>query len=214
MEKLLAAMFVALLMVGCGGDGKSESDGFESNQTAPETPPETNQSSAEISPIKSSEIAKIDLDDNETLDKIIADAIEFDKLQEREERKRAEEIERQYGKIIAEAIDWGKLQERGEEGEELYYAPNQQTPYTGSAKYMHDNGQVDGLLQFKDGKKDGLWTGWHPNGQKAFEENYKDGKRDGLWTGWYFNGQKRREINWKDEKMISEKEWDEDGNPK
>ena len=34
-------------------------------------------------------------------------------------------------KIIAEAIDFDTLQERGKKGEELYYASNEQTPYTG-----------------------------------------------------------------------------------
>ena len=71
MKKLLTAMFVALLMVGCGGP---------------------------------------DLDDKET-------------------RNRS----------IAEAIDAEKLQWRGEEGEELYYAPNKQTPYSGWMKGMYDN---------------------------------------------------------------------------
>ena len=81
MRKLLAATFVALLMVGCGDP---------------------------------------DLDDPETL-----------------------------AKTITEAIDFNKLQKRGE----LFYAPNQQTPYTGRAKYMHDNGQIKALGQFKDGKR-------------------------------------------------------------
>ena len=51
MKKLLAAMFVALLMVGCGGDGKSGSDSPESNQTTAETPP-----------VKSPEVAKVVID--------------------------------------------------------------------------------------------------------------------------------------------------------
>ena len=127
--------------------------------------------------------------------------------------------------IIAEAIDRDALQERGEEGEELYYAPNEQTPYTGWAKGMYDNGQVRQLGQFKDGKQDGLatrWyengqkmgevisykdgkvtgllTLWHENGQKKSDINYKDGKFDGLWVNWYENGQKRSEANWKDGK--------------
>jgi len=57
MKKLLVAMFVALLMVGCGGDGKLGSDSSESNQ-----------SSAEIPPVKSSEVAKIDLNASRTPD--------------------------------------------------------------------------------------------------------------------------------------------------
>jgi len=36
---------------------------------------------------------------------------------------------------------------------------------------------------------------------------------DGLLTGWYDNGQKRSELNYKDGEKISEKKWDEDGNP-
>ena len=84
MSKLLAAMFVALLMVGCGDP---------------------------------------DLDDKETLDG-----------------------------IIAEAIDKDKLQRRSKKGETLYHATSQQTPYTGWAKLMYDNGRVNGLLQYKDGK--------------------------------------------------------------
>ncbi len=85
--------------------------------------------------------------------------------------------------IIAEAIDFNKLQKRGE----LFYAPNQQTPYTGRAKYMHSDGRV--LGQYRDGKPDGLWAGWYSNGLKSFEHTYKAGK---LWTtdGWQPNGEK------------------------
>ena len=40
---------------------------------------------------------------------------------------------------------------------------------------MHDNGKVYTLGHFKDGKQEGLATGWHENGQKAGEITYKDG---------------------------------------
>ncbi len=132
MKKLLAAMFVALLMVGCGSP---------------------------------------DLDDKETFDG-----------------------------IIAEAIDEDKLQKRGEKGEELRYAPNEQTPYTGWAKTRYDNGQVGVLQQYKDGKPDGLSTYWYESGRKGAEGNFKDGKKDGLFMEWYENGQKRFEKNWKNGK--------------
>jgi antitoxin component YwqK of YwqJK toxin-antitoxin module len=158
-------------------------------------------------------LAKIDLGDTETLDK-----------------------------IIAEAIDSEKLQKRGEEGEELRYAPDQNTLYTGWSKEMHDNGQMNLLYQYKDGKRDGLVTRWYSNGQKMGEGNFKagklmtavgwmpngeksetdvvkgngvvvdynengteksryifkDGKMDGLITGWSENGQKSSEITYKD----------------
>ena len=125
----------ALLMVGCGVDEESGSDGSESNQTSAETPP-----------AKTAQDDKINLDDPETLDK-----------------------------IIAEAIDRDKLQKRGTKGEELY-APNEQAAYTGWVKLMYPNGQIMILGQIKDGKQDGLVTKWYENGQKRQEENYKDYK--------------------------------------
>ena len=92
-------------------------------------------------------------------------------------------------KIIAEAIDDEKLQKRGEEGEELRYAPDQNTLYTGWSKEMHDNEQINLLYQYKDGKRDGLVTRWYSNGQKMGEGNFKAGK---LMTavGWMPNGEK------------------------
>ena len=146
MKELLYVFSIALLIVGCG-----------------ESPYDS---------IKSTESSKsIDLDDPEALDK-----------------------------IIAEAIDKDKLQLRGKEGEELDYAPNGQTPYTGWVKTMWGDGQVKTLIQRKDGKKDGLATSWHENRQKKFSVNFKDGKRVGLANGWYDNGQKGAEGNYKDGK--------------
>ena len=55
-------------------------------------------------------------------------------------------------KIIAEAIDKDKLQRRGKEGEALFYGRNQQTPYSGWAKRKNRNGRIEWLIQYKDGK--------------------------------------------------------------
>jgi len=152
MKKLLAATFVALLFVGCGGDDVENSFGWSDAN-------------------KPASTGGIDLDDNET-----------------------------RNRIIAEAIDSGKLQMKGEEGDQLFYAPNQQTPYTGWAKRMHDNGQVERLAPIKDGKLDGLLTEWDEDGQKREERNYKDGNANGLLTNWHKNGQKARKGNYKDGK--------------
>ena len=143
MKKLLAAMFVALLMAGCGG-GDPGSDSSESNQSSAET---------------------INLDDNET-----------------------------RNRIIAEAIEEKKLKWMWSYAKDVWYAPNQQRPYTGWVKRMWvSNGQLSWLAQYKDGKQDGLATWWYENGQKKLEMNYKDGKRHGLWTEWYGNGEKSLE---------------------
>ena len=59
----------------------------------------------------------------------------------------------------------------------------------GNVYQMSDDIKVP-LGKMKNGKKDGLWTGWDDNGQKKSEGTFKDGKWDGLWTLWYDNGQK------------------------
>ncbi|MFT5412542.1 MAG: hypothetical protein ACI9NC_005291 [Verrucomicrobiales bacterium] len=60
-------------------------------------------------------------------------------------------------KILGEAILRDTLEERGPEGEKLFYAPGSQTPYTGWAKRMHDNGKLKSLGYSKDGKQEGVW---------------------------------------------------------
>jgi antitoxin component YwqK of YwqJK toxin-antitoxin module len=127
-----------------------------------------NQSSADPPDAKPAQVGKIDLNDPKT-------------------RK----------KIVAKAVKGKKLQFRGKTGEELAYAPNQQKPYTGWKKWIHDNGRLVGLSQFKNGKLDGLRTWWYPNGRKKAERTYKDGK---LWTAvrWKPNGEKCPVTNLKD----------------
>lgn len=67
-------------------------------------------------------------------------------------------------KILEKALSEKDLQERGPEGDKLYYAPNNQAPYTGWLKMMYETGQVELLAHFEDGKQDGLAVGlrWPP----------------------------------------------------
>jgi formylglycine-generating enzyme required for sulfatase activity len=105
-------------------------------------------------------------------------------------------------KIVAEAIDMKELELRGESPELVLYVPGKETPYTGWGKQMYDNGQVEFLNHYKDGKHDGLVTWWYINGHgRRWEANYKDGKQDGLATEWYMNGQRKTESTWKDGKL-------------
>ena len=83
---------------------------------------------------------------------------------------------------------------------------------------IHFDESTDKLKSnLKDGKPDGLWTEWYENGQKwtegnwESEENWKDGKMDGLWLKWHKNGQKAGEANFNDGKIVSQKDWDEEG---
>jgi len=137
--------------------------------------------------------------------------------------------------ILAEATDLAKLQKRGGSGKELLFKPNEQSPFTGWGKKIYSNGQVRELVQFEEGKKNGVQTCWYQNGQKNYERNYlegkyngqytdwhyngqkkvqryhKNGKEDGMWTEWYENGQKSLLANWKDGLLISAEVWKPNG---
>lgn len=88
-------------------------------------------------------------------------------------------------KILAEAMDWDSLQKRGKEGEELYYAPNQQTPFTGWAKTMYENGQVSSLKEIQNGIPKNLGAYWDSDGGRLSERTN---------TTFYDNGKKREEL--------------------
>ncbi|MCP4922865.1 MAG: toxin-antitoxin system YwqK family antitoxin [bacterium] len=137
-----------------------------------------------------------------------------------------------------EGVNKKELEERlfGEDGFTTYYKGSD-TLYTGKAFGLHENGQKRWDLNYKNGKRDGLWVAWHENGQKSSEYTYKDGKEDGLATMWYSNGQKegeinykggkpdglrvawhengqkREETNYKDDEIVSEKFWNSKGEP-
>jgi antitoxin component YwqK of YwqJK toxin-antitoxin module len=81
----------------------------------------------------------------------------------------------------------------------------------GLSTEWYENGQRKLEGTYKDGERDGLWTWWYEDGQKRSEGPYKDGKPDGLHVQWYENGKKRGEGTFKDGKIISQKEWNEDG---
>ena len=108
-------------------------------------------------------------------------------------------------------IDAEKLQKRGDG---IYYAINEEEPYSGKVVEFYDRGRKKSEQTFKNGKFHGLTTTWDFHGQKKSEvgyENgmksgpyriwygkgqlevegtYKDGKEDGKWVFWYFGGQR------------------------
>jgi antitoxin component YwqK of YwqJK toxin-antitoxin module len=79
----------------------------------------------------------------------------------------------------------------------------EEKPFTGVAVWKHENGLKRSESIWKDGKRDGLSTGWHKNRQKHFEAIYKDGKMHGLHTIWYENGQKSGESTHKDGNLVT-----------
>ncbi len=100
-------------------------------------------------------------------------------------------------KIVSEAIDVEQLETGGKCCEEMCYAPNQETPYSGWGKFVRLNGEVGFLGHYKEGLEDGIWIYYYGNWRKKLEANYKQGK---LVTSeaWKPNGKKCPLTNVKD----------------
>ncbi|MDP6374897.1 MAG: toxin-antitoxin system YwqK family antitoxin [Pseudomonadales bacterium] len=80
----------------------------------------------------------------------------------------------------------------------VVYLRNQQVPFTGESLCTYENGQKKSEVNYKDGKKYGIWTYWFDNGRKFQEGIYKNGKLDGKLFRWFPNGQTASEKNYKD----------------
>ncbi len=102
--------------------------------------------------------------------------------------------------VESKEVSIKSLQKRGEHGNQLYYLPNQDVPFTGQAVAKWPDGKKMTEISYKDGKRHGLKAHWFKSGQKLSEINYKYGKRHGLLSMWYENGQWRRKVNYVDGK--------------
>ena len=71
-----------------------------------------------------------------------------------------------------------------------WYKKGEQEPYSGQVFSLYDDGENKYVGTLKDGRQDGLQIEWYENGQMKSEGTFKDGK------------------------LISKKEWNEDGSPK
>ena len=148
-------------------------------------------------------------------------------------------------KIIDTAIHKNNLRTEGIGHNEVIYPINGKEPYKGWAKSFYSNGILSGLYFYENGKiilncdyyesgkrkfqiqkkhhsgenfnvtlwhpngrkkaegimtdegfEDGLFIGWHENGTKRSERNFTNGKRDGIDIQWHSNGQIERKSTW------------------
>jgi len=108
-------------------------------------------------------------------------------------------------------INSGKLQERNG----IYYAINEEDPYSGTVIDMYENGQMNLKKSFKDGILDGTYKSWFRDGQKHYTKKYSKGKPDGVFIEWTSDGQKISEISYKDGVLSgSYRTWYENGQKK
>jgi antitoxin component YwqK of YwqJK toxin-antitoxin module len=122
------------------------------------------------------------------------------------------------GKVFVE----GQFRRGRQHGEWKYYYDNGQLNRVATYKDGKPDGprevfRADGTLWakrgFKDGRRDGEWITYDNTGQKPIaEEHYDNGKPDGVWKYWYPNGQLRQQISLKQGKKHGPSmEWDENG---
>jgi antitoxin component YwqK of YwqJK toxin-antitoxin module len=146
--------------------------------------------------------------------------INIEKEDQKEQRELPKSLsDAEVERLLKEAADFASLEERGG----LYYQTNESEPFSGWTKrigqgrlqvrgFRRTGEHVEVLAQFKDGKQDGLYLGWHENGQKSAELIFKNGKPDGLATEWHENGQKGAEATYKYDKMYGlSTAWHENG---
>jgi antitoxin component YwqK of YwqJK toxin-antitoxin module len=81
--------------------------------------------------------------------------------------------------------------------------------FSGWRRIDHANGKLSSLSQFRDGRLDGLQTGWHENGKKRIRIRMKDGRPQGLSTAWDENGSKIYEFRYNLDAKIFR--WHENG---
>ena len=114
---------------------------------------------------------------------------------EDEAKAQTKQIGLDYHTIILNAVDQGDMGDN----------------YTGWGKSMDNDGQIANLVQYKNGKRDGLSFYWHKNGQKLQEGNYKEGKRDGFQTYWFEDGLISSRSIFRDGKIMSGVSWKPNG---
>ena len=83
------------------------------------------------------------------------------------------------------------------------YGDKRETKIIGNRKYvtiLYEDGNKKCKKEYKDGKFEGKWIGWHRDGTNQYEGEYKDGKQEGKWIWWWENGNKECEGEYKNGK--------------
>ena len=209
MKAMLFAMFVALLVVGCGEEE------VLSNKTAEDGP--SCEACADCcdcemeTPSKVTETSKEAQEKNPT--KIPNREVSIDELEKRKGTWYAKgEAEPFTGTEIGYYEDGSKSRE----------VPLVDGRTQGTRIEYYKDGSKKREITCGDGKRHGLQTSWYENGQKSSEENYNDGKRmtafvwkpngekchdtnlvdgNGITCRYYEKGQKKDEYSYKDGKV-------------
>ena len=189
MKAVLFALFVALLMVGCG-ESSQPSEGVDMTDPAPKK--DAIETAVDLSK----------LEDRDGVKYLPNEKTPFTgKARKSKNGNPKEEASFKDGKYHGLYKQWWKS---GQKWLEITFKDGKKD---GLATQWYEHGQKLEEANWKEDKEEGLATKWYKNGQKKAERTYKNGKMDGLYTLWYENGQKAGEGNYKDGKLMSAVDW-------
>lgn len=124
-----------------------------------------------------------DLHDPETVEKIVAEALNVEDLQERGDLAYASNRSEPYS-------GWAVEYYTGDPPRVLkqlsHYVDGE--PH-GQLTHWYENSQMEGQGKTVDGELHGQYTTWYDNGQMESQGDYVDGEQHDQWTQWYENGQ-------------------------
>jgi antitoxin component YwqK of YwqJK toxin-antitoxin module len=76
------------------------------------------------------------------------------------------------------------------------------------ATSFHDNGKIQQVGFYKNGKLQGEWISYDSNGNKIAMATYDNGHKSGKWFFW--NGTVLSEVDYSDNQIASVKNWTND----
>jgi antitoxin component YwqK of YwqJK toxin-antitoxin module len=79
-------------------------------------------------------------------------------------------------------------------------------------KEYYPDGNLKAVLNYKKGKLEGIAKYYYENGNLKERVNYRKGKRERTGTVYYESGELKVEMTYEDGKLISEKQYDKQGN--
>ena len=129
--------------------------------------------------------------DPKTVERIAAEAIARDNLQERGDLVYAPNRQEPYSGWSVEYHDPQNMAQR--EGNESLPIESlrewQNGVFHGQRMDWYENGQMEIQGDYRDGEPHGQWTSWYENGQMESQREYRDGEEEGEQTYWHENGQ-------------------------
>jgi hypothetical protein len=84
--------------------------------------------------------------------------------------------------------------------------------FTGLWVTWHVNGTKGSESEYRDGKRDGMFTSFYGDGSKCYEQKDREDQADGPGRGWFKSGKKMYEIEYKNGKQEGTwRHWHENG---